>query len=120
MDKIKVGSVSDFQELTPKVAKVNESQVFVYLHKGNFYAYADMCPHQGGPACEGDLRGCVIGQVDKTGLYIESTSKERFSIVCPWHGVEYDLENGECLTNRRQRLRRFNVIVENDDVFLVY
>jgi len=119
LDRIKVGNVSEFHELQPRVAEVKGSRIFVYMHNGKYYAYADMCPHQGGPACEGDIRECVVGQMDKTGLYTESVSKEQYSIVCPWHGVEYDLENGECRTNRRQRLRRYEVIVENNDVFLV-
>ncbi|MHB1867710.1 MAG: Rieske (2Fe-2S) protein [Nitrososphaerales archaeon] len=118
MDRIKVGNISEFKELSPKMIAVKGSRVFVYLYKERFYAYADICPHQGGPACEGDVRGSVIGQTDGTGLYIESISKEQYSIVCPWHGVEYDLENGECRTNRRQRLRHYDVVVENDDVFL--
>ena len=118
MDRIKVGNISEFNELTPRMVEVRGSRVFIYLYRGRFYSYANMCPHQGGPACEGDLRGSVIGQKDENGLYIESISKEQYSIVCPWHGVEYDLENGECRTNRRQRLRHYDVIVENNDVFL--
>ena len=118
MEKIRIGNLSDFHEMTPRYARVNGAKVFVYLHEGKLYAYADMCPHQGGPACEGDLRSAVMGKVNEAGLYLESDSNDSFSIVCPWHGVEYDLENGQCRTNRKQRLRRFNISVEGNEVYL--
>jgi nitrite reductase/ring-hydroxylating ferredoxin subunit len=118
LNRIKVGEIAEFSELSPKAVKIGDAQVFVYRYKGKFYAYTDKCPHQGGPACEGDLRECVVGEIDENRLYVESVSKERFSIVCPWHGVEYDLETGECRTNRRLRLRHYNVILEGTEVLV--
>ncbi|HKW04744.1 MAG TPA: Rieske 2Fe-2S domain-containing protein [Nitrososphaerales archaeon] len=118
MDSVKVGEISEFDELVPKVIILGEARVFVYLHRGKFYAYADKCPHQGGPACEGDVRGRVIGSVNKKSLYFESVSKDQYSIVCPWHGVEYDLQSGMCRTDRRMRLRSYEVLVEGKDVLL--
>ena len=71
-----------------------------------FRAYENVCLHQGGPVCS----GVVIGKVeqvlrdDKT-VAFERESTEELHMICPWHGWEYDLENGECATDRRLRLR---------------
>ena len=52
----------------------------------------------------------MIGKVeqvlrdDKT-VAFERESTEELHVICPWHGWEYDLENGECATDRRLRLR---------------
>ena len=49
---------------------------------------------------------------------------QRFSdtethFVCPWHGYEYDLKNGECVADRRLRLKKFNVITKGEDVYVI-
>jgi nitrite reductase/ring-hydroxylating ferredoxin subunit len=48
---------------------------------------------------------------------------QRFSdevhFACPWHGYEYDLKTGECVGDRRLKLRKFDVVRRGDDVFVV-
>jgi nitrite reductase/ring-hydroxylating ferredoxin subunit len=41
-------------------------------------------------------------------------------IACPWHGVEFDLVTGICRADPRYRLRSFEVLLEGEDVFLLY
>ncbi|HEV8643771.1 MAG TPA: Rieske (2Fe-2S) protein [Methylomirabilota bacterium] len=43
---------------------------------GRFYACGAICPHEGGPLADGWLEGQTV--------------------VCPWHGFDYDLETGTC------------------------
>jgi nitrite reductase/ring-hydroxylating ferredoxin subunit len=39
---------------------------------------------------------------------------------CPWHGFEFDICSGESVADQgKLRLRRFDVEVENGDVFIV-
>ena len=35
--------------------------------------------------------------------------------VCPWHGYEYDLKTGECVGDRKLKLRKFEVVKRGDD-----
>ena len=49
----------------------------------------------------GELRMCVI------------------HFVCPWHGYEYDLKTGECVGDRRLKLKRFEVVHRGDDIFVI-
>ena len=36
---------------------------------------------------------------------------------CPWHGWEFDLNSGQCLTDRR-RLKRFPVVIRDDAIYV--
>lgn len=44
---------------------------------GRFYATSPACPHEDGPLAEGWL--------------------EAGTVVCPWHGFNFDLATGACL-----------------------
>ena len=46
---------------------------------GCFYACSPLCPHEDGPLAEGWLEG--------------------ESVVCPWHGFDFDLRTGRCFIN---------------------
>ena len=40
-------------------------------------------------------------------------------LVCPWHGYEYELQTGECVGDRRLRLKKFDVVRRGEDIFVV-
>ena len=39
--------------------------------------------------------------------------------ACPWHGYEYDLKTGECVGDRKLKLRKYNVVKRGDEIFVV-
>ena len=39
--------------------------------------------------------------------------------VCPWHGWEYDIKTGQSIGDRRQFLRKYEVVERGDDVFVI-
>jgi nitrite reductase (NADH) small subunit len=108
-----VAPVGEFEDLKPKYVDVGGSKVGVYRYHGKYYAYLNMCPHQGGPACEGLLLGNVEAEVLEHGRVREFISTENFDITCPWHGAEFDLTTGISRSNPRDRLRAFEVLVED-------
>jgi nitrite reductase/ring-hydroxylating ferredoxin subunit len=59
----------------------------------------------------------VLGK-DKTLLH-ERFSEAEVHLICPWHGYEYDLATGECVVDRRRRLRRFDVVERGDEIYVV-
>ena len=56
-------------------------------------------------------------------LGTKSGSRQIFSdevhFVCPWHGYEFELKTGECVGDRRLRLKKFEVVRRGDDIFVV-
>ena len=68
------------------------SELAVYNVDGEFYATENFCPHKGAPLSEGVLCGHVV--------------------ECGWHGWQFDVRNGECLTVR-ETIKTYEIKVED-------
>ena len=114
-----VGKVSEFKDGDRRIVFVGDNEIGVFRENGTFYAYSNYCLHQGGPACEGLTIAKVEERLmpDKTskGLYFSDTEMH---FVCPWHGYEYDLKTGECVSDRKLKLRKYEVIQKGDEVYV--
>jgi nitrite reductase/ring-hydroxylating ferredoxin subunit len=115
-----VAKVSEFADGERRIVPVGDLEIGVFRQDGQYYAYGNTCLHQGGPACEGLIIAKVEEQImpDRTsrGLYFSETE---LHFVCPWHGYEYDLRTGEFVGNRRLRLRKYEVRLRGDDIYVV-
>lgn len=98
MKSIKVASKSELAPGSSKKVEVNSKEVALFNVDGAFYAIDDTCSHRGGPLSEGSVEDKVV--------------------TCPWHGWQYDLASGECLTNPSVCQTKYDVKVEGDDVIL--
>jgi nitrite reductase/ring-hydroxylating ferredoxin subunit len=115
-----VAKVSEFPDGDRRIVFVGDHEIGVFRHAGQFYAYSNFCLHQGGPACEGLTIAKVEERLrpDKTsqGLYFSETE---MNFVCPWHGMEYDMKTGECISDRRMRLKKYQILQKGDEVYVV-
>lgn len=68
---------SDLPENTLKRAEVEGVPVLLVRQGDKIYALDEVCSHLGGPLAEGQLVDC--------------------SVVCPWHGSRFSLEDGRVL-----------------------
>ena len=120
MREQKIGRTSDFKNGDRRIVFLESTEIGVFKDNDRFYAYSNTCVHQGGPACEGLIIAKVEERImpDKTsrGLYFSDTEMH---FVCPWHGYEYDLRTGECVANRKLKLRRYEVVQKGDDLYVV-
>jgi nitrite reductase/ring-hydroxylating ferredoxin subunit len=114
-----VGKISEFKDGDRRIVFVGDHEIGVFREHGTFYAYSNYCLHQGGPACEGLTIAKVEERLmpDKTskGLYFSDTE---LHFVCPWHGYEYDMKTGECVSDRKLKLRKYEVIQKGDEVYV--
>jgi len=117
--EVLVGQRREFEGGARKITTIGDREVGVLQHDGRFYAYENRCVHQGGPVCEGRILGRVelVLADDKTVLG-ECFSDAETHLICPWHGYEYDLETGECATDRRLRLRRYEVVERGEEIYV--
>ena len=70
-------------------------EIAVIKHAGQYFAYHNYCPHQGGPACEGVRMPQVVDQLDADGHFVgQGFDENDMHIVCPWHGYEFHLSDG--------------------------
>jgi nitrite reductase/ring-hydroxylating ferredoxin subunit len=66
-------------------------ELAVYNVNGEFYATENFCPHKGAPLSEGTVCGHIV--------------------ECGWHGWQFDVRSGECLTVQ-ERIKTYRVKVE--------
>ena len=112
--------VADADELSDGdylVTEVQGREIGVFNVEGELYAYTNWCAHQSGPICEGYLSGTTDATFDPETL--ETTQewvKEGEIITCPWHGWEYDLLSGDCLSKKGIRLPEHDARVEDGEI----
>jgi nitrite reductase/ring-hydroxylating ferredoxin subunit len=120
MSEVNIGPASEFGDPGRKVIESDGVEVGVFRLGNEFFAYANICPHMGGPACQGK----VIAKVDEVIAEDRTSrglafSKTQMHVVCPWHGFEFDIRTGRHPGNRRMRLRPVPVRVsEAGDVIV--
>ena len=114
-----VGKASDIKEGDRKVVTAGKREIGIFHKGGAFYAYSNTCLHQGGPACEGLIMHQVEDVIgpDKTWVG-QKFSEDRVNFVCPWHGYEYDIKTGECVPDRKLKLKKYNVVRRGDDIYV--
>jgi nitrite reductase (NADH) small subunit/3-phenylpropionate/trans-cinnamate dioxygenase ferredoxin subunit len=76
---------------------VGDRMVAVFLHKGQYHAIDDMCPHMGA--------SLGAGSVDDSG-----------AVVCPWHAWRFRVCDGTWCDNPRLGVDRFDVRVVGDEI----
>ncbi len=91
---ITVGRAEDLPSGRGATVKLTDNtELALYNIDGNFYAIENFCPHRGAPLSDGDL-------CDHT-------------VQCSWHGWEFDVRTGECLTEPNAKVESYVVSIEN-------
>jgi nitrite reductase (NADH) small subunit len=121
MPEINVGPASAFADPGRKLIESGGVEIGVFKLGGEFFAYENVCPHIGGPACQGKIIAKVEEVVaeDRTSKGLEF-SKTKINVVCPWHGFEFDIRTGRHPGNARYRLKPIKVRVEGADVIVSF
>jgi nitrite reductase (NADH) small subunit len=110
-----VGALSDFPEGSHRLVKVGRREIGVFNIGGRFYGLPNVCPHQTGPLCEGrPPLGTLISRAENDWRF--EWVHEGEIVACPWHGLEYHVPTGRCLAYPNIQLRRYEVVVEGDEV----
>lgn len=101
------------------VVEVNGVGVGVYFIGDEVRAYLNICPHMGGPVCQGKIMPRTLEQVGENGKSLGlGFSKDQMHIVCPWHGFEFDMLTGRHPIDKNVGLTPVPVEVSNGDVVL--
>ena len=95
----KVATTSELSSGAGKKVELNGKEIALFNIDGKFYALDDMCPHRGGSLSEGSCEDKVV--------------------ACPWHGWQYDVATGACLTSPSVQQQTYEVKVEGNDVLVL-
>jgi nitrite reductase/ring-hydroxylating ferredoxin subunit len=114
-----VAKNSEMKDGDRRIVVAGQREIGVFHKDGRYYAYSNNCLHQGGPACEGLLIANVVDLVGPDRTYEGQAFGDEMHFVCPWHGWEYDLTTGEMVGDRKQKLRKYEVVTRGDDVYVI-
>jgi nitrite reductase/ring-hydroxylating ferredoxin subunit len=112
MREVVIGKVSEFPDSGRQIVAVADAEVGVFCVGGRFTAFENVCPHLGGPVCQGKVipRVQEVIAEDKTSLGL-AFSKDQTNVACPWHGYEFDVQTGRHQGNSHMRLRAVKIEV---------
>ena len=120
MQAFHVGYVSDFKNRGKKVILVDKEEIGIFRIDDNFYAWKNICPHQGGPVCQGRLYPLVKEKLDNINQsHGRFYDKDNLNIVCPWHGLEFDIRTGKHPGNPNLSLLGLPIKIESESVYVL-
>ena len=64
METFHVGKIEEFEDKSKKVVSVRDEEVGVFRLGEEFFAWRNICPHQGGPICQGRIFSLVLENID--------------------------------------------------------
>jgi nitrite reductase/ring-hydroxylating ferredoxin subunit len=118
MSEVAVGKLSDLPDGDYRIFSLDTIEVGIFRLGDRVLAYENVCPHAGGPVCQGKIFNRVeevlAPDMKSKGLRF---SKQRH-VVCPWHGYEFDLETGCHPGDPRVRLTPIPVDVRDGEIYV--
>jgi nitrite reductase/ring-hydroxylating ferredoxin subunit len=119
MTEVLVCRSDELKEGNARIVEIGVLELGLIRHKGQCYAYRNLCPHQGGPACEGLRMPQVVDVIDSKGGYLgQRFDEDDIHIVCPWHGYEYHLSTGEHVCDPKLRLQKYEIHEKAGNVYV--
>ena len=70
MPEVLVCKDGEIAEGGVRLIKVGREEIGVIRHRDKYYAYRNLCPHQGGPACEGLRMPQVVDRIGDGGILL--------------------------------------------------
>ena len=111
--QVLVGPLSELPVGERRLVEANGKSIGVFNTGKQVVAVLNICPHAYAPVCRGKVGGTTLPS--RPGEFI--WGRENEILRCPWHGWEYDLHSGQCLTDRR-KLKRFPVQIRDDEIYV--
>jgi 3-phenylpropionate/trans-cinnamate dioxygenase ferredoxin subunit len=109
MSRHVVASVGEIAPGSSKLVTVKGREIGLFNVKGEYFALANKCPHEGASLCRGKLVGLALS--DEPGHY--RLTRQGELLKCPWHGWEFDVRTGRSWCDpKRMRLMNYAVTIE--------
>ncbi|MBD3402421.1 Rieske 2Fe-2S domain-containing protein [candidate division GN15 bacterium] len=99
MRKIKMGRLADLPPGAMIEKQILARRVAVVNDNGTIVGIQSECAHMKASLAKGGVENGVL--------------------TCAWHGWRYDLKTGRCLSNPEFALKRYDVEIVDDDIYLL-
>lgn len=93
---VTVAEVDEIADGRSKAVTVGTNSIALFRSGEEYFAVVNECSHYGAPLCGGYVKNGTVS--------------------CPWHGWQFDLETGECLSAPGCDIEAFQVRVEGGSV----
>jgi nitrite reductase/ring-hydroxylating ferredoxin subunit len=111
-----VGAAEEFPVGAHRVVQMGKIPIGVFNINGMLRALPNICPHQQGPLCEGPTSG--EWRCSAATAWRHELARQGEIVVCPWHGIEFDIVTGRCLSSPSLRVRTYGVSVVDGRVLV--
>ncbi len=98
--KFFIGKKEDFKEKEGKEVVIDGRPIAVFKVKGRFFSFKNICPHKGWKLHEG------------------AVNENTLSVKCPGHSWEFNIATGEYVGNSNIKIRTYNIIEEEDNLYI--
>ena len=114
-----IADEKELQHGEKMVVQVEGREVGIFNLNNEYYAYTNWCPHQGGPCCEGSVTGTMEASFDRESLDVSLDWTQEDEILnCPWHGWEFEIDTGECLSRNKVKLPAHETEIRDGKIIL--
>jgi cell fate regulator YaaT (PSP1 superfamily)/nitrite reductase/ring-hydroxylating ferredoxin subunit len=93
-----VGRIDDLPEGRGRQVDVEGGSIALFNVGGTIHATESRCPHSGGPLGEGEIEGSIV--------------------TCPLHQWRFDVASGQCQHLPAVKLKRYDVKIDNGDIWV--
>lgn len=111
--QVYVAPLADLAAGERRLISADGKSIGVFNTGSQIVAVLNLCPHAFAPVCLGKVGGTTLPS--GAGEFI--WGREGEILRCPWHGWEFDLTSGQCLTDHR-RLKRFPVVIRDEAIYV--
>ena len=115
MTLVDLGPAQDFPAGKLRIVTVEDRQVGILNWDGEHFAVRNVCPHLGGPLCDGSVRPLLTQEsIESADLTIEL---DRPVLRCAWHNWEFDVRSGVAVAGQ-QKIKTYPVTVDDGRLML--
>jgi len=114
-----VANVDDIADGERRIVEDGGTEIGVFRLGDRYFAWESICPHQGGPVCQGRIMNRVeevIGEDRRSHGY--RFVEEDVHIICPWHGFEFNIRTGRHPGDPETRLRGYEVALRDGSIYV--
>ena len=102
MNRKKIGTLKDLHNSNQFSRWLDGHDILIFKYNNLIQAISNICPHFGGPI----------------GYHEIKIKDDKPVFTCLWHNLQYLVETGQCVTQKKFCLRKYEVKIVKEEIFV--